>query len=175
LVVSPADARALITHPSLSNDGAQTWADLGCGSGTFTVALASQLPARSVVHAMDVDARVLKQVPSRRGAVEIATHVGDFTDFPWPFDALDGVLMANALHYVRDQAAFLRRCDAHARRRRVLLVEYDTDRANPWVPYPLGYAAAVELFEASGYDVTALGRRPSVYRRVEIYGALFTA
>jgi trans-aconitate methyltransferase len=173
--LSPADARALIAHPSLSNGGAQTWADLGSGNGTFTVALASQLPPGSVVHAMDADSRVLKRVPSRRDGVEIVTHVGDFTKFPWPFDALDGVLMANALHYVRDQAAFLRRCGAHARRRRVLLVEYDTDQANPWVPYPLGYAAAVELFRTMGYDVTALGRRPSVYRRVEIYGALFTA
>jgi trans-aconitate methyltransferase len=172
--LSPADARALIAHPSLSIGGAQTWADLGCGNGTFTVALASQLPPDSVVHALDVDARVLKRVPSRRGGVGIATHVGDFTRFPWPFDALDGVLMANALHYVRDHAAFLRRCDAHARRRRVLLVEYDTDQANPWVPYPLGYAAAVELFRRTGYDVAALGRRGSVYRRAEIYGALFT-
>jgi ubiquinone/menaquinone biosynthesis C-methylase UbiE len=173
--LSPADARALIAHASLSDGGAQTWADLGCGSGTFTVALVSQVPPRSVVHAMDVDIRVLKRVPSRRGEVEIATHVGDFTEFPWPFDGLDGVLMANALHYVRDQAAFLRRCDTHARRRRVLLVEYDTDQPNQWVPYPLGYAAAVELFRTAGYDVAALGRRPSVYRRVEIYGALFTA
>jgi trans-aconitate methyltransferase len=173
--VSPADARALIAHPSLSDGGAQTWADLGCGHGTFTVALASQLPPRSVVHAMDVDTRALERVPSRRGGVDIATCVGDFTEFPWPFDALDGVLMANALHYVRDQAAFLRRCDTHLQRRRVLLVEYDTDQANPWVPYPLRYAAAVELFGTRGYDVVALGRRRSVYRHVEIYGALFTA
>ena len=173
--MSPADARALIAHPSLSTGGTQTWADLGCGDGTFTVALASQLPPGSVVHAMDVNSRVLKGVPSRRGGVDIATHVGDFTEFPWPFETLDGVLMANALHYVPDQAAFLRRCRAHARRRRVLLVEYDTDRANPWVPYPLSYTAAVELFKAAGYDVAALGRRRSAYRRAEIYGALFTA
>ena len=173
--MSPADARALITHPSLASGGAQTWADLGCGNGTFTVALASQLPPGSVVHAMDVDADVLKGVPPRRGGVDITTRVGDFTEFPWPFEALDGVLMANALHYVRDQAAFLPRLDAYARRRRVLLVEYDTEQANPWVPYPLGYAAAVELFRTCGYGVTALGRRRSAYRRAEIYGALFTA
>lgn len=124
---------------------------------------------------MDVDSRMLKRVPSRHGGVDIATHVGDFTEFPWPFDALDGVLMANAFHYVRDHRAFLRRYDAHARRRRVLLVEYDTDQATPWVPYPLGYAAGVDLFRTAGYDVSALGRRRSVYRRAEIYGALFTA
>jgi hypothetical protein len=46
------------------------------------VALASQLPPGSVVHAMDVDTRVLKRVPSRRGGVDIATHVGDFTECP---------------------------------------------------------------------------------------------
>ena len=172
--MSPADARALIAHPSLSAAGPQTWADLGSGDGTFTAALASLLPTGSVVHAIDVDAGALRRLPRRRGGVGIVAHACDFTTFPWPFDALDGVLMANSLHYVRDHETFLRRCGAHLKRRCVLVVEYDTDRANPWVPYPLGYAAAIELFRSAGYDeVQTLGRRQSVYRRADIYAALF--
>ena len=34
--------------------GAETWADLGCGDGTFTKALAMTLPARSLVHALPI-------------------------------------------------------------------------------------------------------------------------
>jgi ubiquinone/menaquinone biosynthesis C-methylase UbiE len=78
--LSPAEARALIAHPSLAAGGPQTWADLGCGDGIFTVALASLLPGGSVVHGMDINAGALKRVPTRRGGVAIVTHVGDFTN-----------------------------------------------------------------------------------------------
>jgi ubiquinone/menaquinone biosynthesis C-methylase UbiE len=167
------DARSLIAHPSISMGGPQVWADLGCGDGTFTAALASLLPAGSTVHAIDTDTRALARVPSRHGDVTIVTHAGDFTRVPWPFDGLDGVLMANALHYVKDQAAFLRDADKALRRRRMLLVEYDTTRGNTWVPYPISQASAVELFRSVGYGVaTMLGRRRSVFRRADIYGML---
>jgi ubiquinone/menaquinone biosynthesis C-methylase UbiE len=174
--VSPEDARRLIAHPSLTTGGPQVWADLGSGDGTFTAALASLLPAGSIVHAIDTAERALARVPARLGDVTIATHAGDFTIFPWPFDNLDGVLMANALHYVADQTAFLRKVDAVLRRRRMLLVEYDTTRGNAWVPYPIGEASAVDLFRSLGYGIaTSLGRTRSVYRRADIYGLLLTA
>jgi ubiquinone/menaquinone biosynthesis C-methylase UbiE len=173
--MSPDDARALIAHPSLSEGGPQAWADLGCGDGTFTVALASVLPAGSTVHAIDKDARALARIPKRHGDVTIVTHAADFTVFPWPVDGLDGVLMANSLHYVRAQAAFLRRVDRVLPRRRILLVEYDIAQGNVWVPYPINQTAAVELFHSIGYDVaTPLGHVPSSYRRGEIYGLLVT-
>jgi len=173
--MSPDDARDLIAHPSLSTGGPQVWADLGCGDGTFTLALASLLPAKSIVHAMDTDARGLARLPRQHHDVKIITHAGDFTVFPWPFDGLDGLLMANSLHYVREQAAFLQSFNAAVRRRRVLVVEYDTIRGNTWVPYPVSQASAVELFRSAGYPVaTALGRKRSVYRRSDIYGLLLT-
>src|SRR5580765_4265912 len=136
--MSPEDSRSLIAHPSLSRGGPQVWADLGCGDGTITAALASLLPAGSTVHAIDTDGRALARVPKRHGDVAIVTHAGDFTSLPWPFDGVEGVLMANALHYVRAQAAFLRSVDAALHRRRMLLVEYDTTRGNAWVPFPIG-------------------------------------
>ena len=182
--MSPEDARALIAHPSLSVGGPQVWADLGCGEGTFTVALASLLPAGSTVHAIDNDTRALARMPARHGDVAIVAHAGDFTRIPdsrrdspagWPFGGLDGVLMANSLHYVRAQAAFLRAVDGLLRQRRILLVEYDIARANAWVPYPISYASAVQLFRSVGYGVaTPLGRKRSEYRRGEIYGLLLT-
>ena len=172
--MSPADARTLIAHQSLTGSGPESWADLGAGDGTFTVALASLLPARSVIHSIDLDRRALAEIPRRHGPVDIVTDVGDFTSFPWPFSTLDGLLMANSLHYVADQRRFLQLSKAHLARPRILLVEYDTDRANPWVPFPLGYKAAVELFKSSGYDeAIPIGRKRSRYRRADIYSVLF--
>jgi trans-aconitate methyltransferase len=173
--LSPADARSLIAHQSLTGANPQSWADLGAGDGTFTVALASLLPAKSVIHSIDLNRRALAEIPRRQGTVDIVTHVGDFTTFPWPFSALDGLLMANTLHYVADQGRFLQLSKAHLARPRILLVEYDTDQANPWVPFPLGYKPAVELFKSNGYDeAMPIGRRRSRYRKADIYSVLFT-
>ena len=170
--MSPSEARALIAHPSLGT-GPQIWADLGSGDGTFTIALASHLSHGSVVHAMDIDARSLADIEQAPAGVDIVTHLGDFTELPWPFNDVDGVLMANSLHYVRNQQTFLRHCMSQLRRPRLLLVEYDTTTANPWVPYPVSYASAAALAAEAGLrNVTPLGRRPSVYRRAEIYAVL---
>jgi trans-aconitate methyltransferase len=173
--MSPEDARALIAHASLSAGSPQIWADLGCGDGTFTMALASVLPPNSTIHAIDTDKRALARIPAQHGTVAIHTHRGDFTMLPWRFDKLDGVLMANSLHYVKDKADFLRRAGAQLARKRVLVVEYDMTRGNPWVPYPLSSASAMELFDTLGYHVaTPLGRRRSNYRAGELYGLLLT-
>jgi trans-aconitate methyltransferase len=171
--VTDAEARALIATGHLAAGAAQTWADLGCGDGAFTRALASCLPAGSVVHAMDQDARALRRIPATVGAVRITTHAGDFTRTPWPFADLDGILMANSLHYVREQPAFIHTCLAQMRRRWFLVVEYDTDRPNAWVPYPLSRARAKLVFAGAGLDdVRLLGTQPSRFRSASLYGVL---
>jgi ubiquinone/menaquinone biosynthesis C-methylase UbiE len=168
------DAIALIGGQRIGDEAPATWADLGCGDGTFTLALATLLPAGSVIHAMDRNASGLSHIPERHADVSIITHVGDFAVPPWPFDALDGVLLANSLHYVRDQLAFIRTCaPAMNHPPRFLIVEYDTDKANRWVPYPVSRRTLRRLFNDAGYtSVTFLESRPSRYQRAEMYAAL---
>lgn len=167
-------ARTLIAHATL-NDPPQVWADLGSGDGTFTTALASLLAPGSVIHAIDRDRQALNRIASPAADVHIDTHTGDFTVFPWPFGAVDGVLMANSLHYVRDQQSFLEECVRLISRPHLLLVEYDTDRANPWVPYPLTTPRATALLRAVGMRrVERLGTVPSAFRGANLYG-LFAA
>ena len=171
--MTPEDALALIRASPVGRVPA-TWADLGCGDGTFTLALATLLYPGSTIHAMDRDARALRRIPRTHAGTSIATHVGDFTEHPWPFDRLDGVLIANALHYVRDQPAFIRGSEAAMRApRRFLVIEYDTDRANRWVPYPVSRQALERLCADTGYEsITWLAARPSLYRRASIYAAM---
>lgn len=154
-----------------------TWADLGCGDGTFTRALAQLLASGSVVHAVDVDAAALANIPRGRDGVAIVTHQADFTQQPWPFDErLHGILMANSLHYVRDQDAFVRECATRLTDNgRFIIVEYDLERPNRWVPYPVSRRGLTALFTAAGYSSPVwLGSRPSVYQRGEMYAALIT-
>lgn len=152
-----------------------TWADLGCGDGTFTRALAHLLSPGSVVHAVDVDDEALAGMAAEQNRVTIVTHHADFMRRPWPFDErLDGILMANSLHYVRDQETFVRECDARLNADgRFIIVEYDFDRPNRWVPYPVSRHRLTALFAAAGYSSPVwLGSRPSVYQRGEMYAAL---
>ena len=170
------DAIELIADSGVAALGPTTWADLGCGTGTFTLALAGLLAADSVIHAMDRDASALRRIPSAHEGVHITTHRGNFTSSVWPFANLDGILLANSLHYLEDPATFVRQCEVRMTSpHRFLIVEYDTDEASRWVPHPLSHARLLELFGAAGYSsIRMLGSRPSVYRRAALYAALTT-
>lgn len=178
-----ADAIALIDHPPLRNYLAKStgdatpghtpsptrWADLGCGSGLFTLALAHYLAPGSTIEAIDLHPTIRHQTTP--GGVTIRPRIADFTRDDLVLAGLDGILMANSLHYVRDKTAFLARIKEVPA---LLLVEYDTDRPVPrWVPYPVSFASASALFAAAGRpQVRKLGTRPSAFGRAELYGAL---
>jgi trans-aconitate methyltransferase len=165
------DAVAMLAGSRLEMLGPMTWADLGCGDGTFTVALADVLAPGSAIHAIDLDRAALKRIPTHRHAVRIHTHVGDFSE-PWPFGRVDGILMANSLHYVANQEAFVRACESRMTSPRFLIVEYDINTPNSWVPYPVSRTRLTELFR--GYSFQSLGSRPSRYQRAPLYAELLT-
>jgi ubiquinone/menaquinone biosynthesis C-methylase UbiE len=170
--MTPSEAADLIRAPL----GGSVWADLGCGTGTFTRALTTLLPQSALVHAIDADASALRSLPPQHEGRAIQKYIGDFTQLPWPFGDVDGVLLANSLHYVRDQARFITDAARHVNGRQFLIVEYDTRRASPWVPYPLDRSSLEELFRACGFtSLTWLGTRRSIYRRAPLYGALISA
>lgn len=159
---------------SFDTPAPSTWADLGCGDGTFTLALADRLAAGSIIHAIDRDAHALRRMPSTADGVRIDTHIADFTR-SWPFTSLlDGILMANSLHFVDSPGEFLRRCNAVlAPSGRLLIVEYDTDSSNPWVPHPISLASLSRLVGDVGFHrVQKLGSRRSRYQRAPLYAAL---
>jgi hypothetical protein len=115
---------------------------------------------------VDTDRAALAVLSRISHQVHVVTHVADFTADAWPSHGLDGVMMANALHYVRQQDAFLAGLVAAMEEPKVLLVEYDTETANPWVPFPLSrQSAARRLADAGLRTVIDLGRRASVIRR----------
>jgi ubiquinone/menaquinone biosynthesis C-methylase UbiE len=168
------DAIDMLADSGVDTFGPTIWADLGCGDGTFTLALADALESGSVIHAMDLDVSALRAIPPTHKGVRITTHHGNFMKQPWPFTGLDGILMANSLHYVENKPAFIRACESQMKpRRRFLIVEYDTSEANRWVPYPISQAKLTTLFERAGYASPRLLRsRPSLYRRAPLYAVV---
>lgn len=147
----------------------QYWADLGCGSGTFTKALAELLPAGSHIIAIDRDKQRLQldnvdfvQADIERDDLNLAK--------------LDGVLIANALHYVADPITLIRTLKPmFSGAPRFVIIEYDTDRPNFWVPYPLNFSRLNALFRSLGYDhVEKLNERRSTYGSGIMYCALIS-
>jgi ubiquinone/menaquinone biosynthesis C-methylase UbiE len=151
--------------------GAATWADLGAGDGTFTRALVELLGPGTRIYAVDRDARTLAMLrhwAAREGANVVAVE-GDFTrslELPGLGDTrLDGLLLANALHFVRDADVVLARLATLVRPGgRVVIVEYDRRAANRWVPYPISIARLPALTAAAGLSTPAItATRPSAF------------
>ena len=143
------DLVALIEGGVPSRGG--TWADLGAGEGNFTRALADLLGPDARITAIDKDARALRSIDD-----PIETRVADFTR-PLDLHDLDGVVMANSLHYVRDKQPVLEAVRRMLRPGgRLIVVEYGADRGNPWVPYPFTYPQWEKMAARAGFRNTRL-------------------
>jgi len=168
-------------HVRLLEGGVQAsggvWADLGSGRGAFTLALAELIGPTGIIYSVDLDQRALGDQALAMQAQFPATLVhyvrADFTQ-PLELPPLDGVVMANALHFVprHRQGAVVQAIRGYLRPGgRLVLVEYNLDEGNPWVPYPVSYPTWDQLSRSSGFgDTRLLAKRPSRFLR-EIYSA----
>ena len=153
---------------------APRWADLGAGHGTFTTALAMLLGQGSQVHAVDRDATAfaaLLQLAGRRpSGAQILPRLADFTDArAWDalgLSDLDGVLMANALHFVPagQQAMVLASVGAVLRPGgRLIVVEHEGRAPSPWVPHPVSQARLQAIVPAGWARPRTVGARGSMF------------
>ena len=166
------DAIKLIS--GIDNRRTQQWADLGCGEGLFTTALGNLLETGSTIHAVDTNQRALSVIPDKVNDVVIKKHKLDFVQEELPFTDLDGVLMANAFHFVKDKSLFISKLKEHLKpTHSLLMVEYDTDASNRWVPYPMSFKSMQDFFLKSGYgSIGKVNELPSLYNRANIYSAI---
>lgn len=171
------DAAALIARAIPGRGG--TWADLGAGEGTFTRALAELLGPDSTIYAVDRDAGAVAAI-ERWSPTAKANVIPVAADFTRPFELpgldeslLDGMLLANALHFVRDAVVVLARLAAMVKPGgRIVFVEYDRRASSRWVPYPIPVARLPALAASAGLSTpTIMATRPSDYGG-EIYVAV---
>ncbi len=156
------EAITLIRTPLIEWARPQSWCDLGCGSGTFTTALAHLLAPGSTIHAVDLDPRALEGVPDHYGGVEIRKTLGDIGSPSLRLPAVDGILMANTLHFIQEQQIFLRSLLSVTDR--FLIVEYERSKPNRWGPYPVGFERLRQLFTEAGVErMERLATRPSLF------------
>ncbi len=154
------------------------WADLGSGDGAFTLALRDLVGAETEIFSVERDEARLDQ-QQRNFLVRFPHSNIHFihTDFTRPLDLppLAGLLMANSLHFYLDKERLMRRLrDCLRQDGRFVVVEYNADKGNAWVPYPFSFETFRALAIRAGYSPPELcGTVPSRFMR-EMYCAMAT-
>lgn len=159
-------------HVNLIKDGVVPtdgiWADFGSGQGAFTLALADVLDNDGMIYSVDKDGGALRrqtqQMQQRFPATSIKYLPYDFTH-PLDLPLLDGIVMANSLHFVPDKRPLLTRILTYLKPNgRLLIIEYNTDKSNRWVPYPMTFSTWKQLASQVGFVATELlVTRPSSF------------
>lgn len=167
------DAINLIENKNINNETKTVWADLGCGSGLFTYALAGLLKEGSTVYALDKTISSFKKNASLK-TIDIKPIQLDFEKATLPFENLDGIIMANSLHFVKDKIELIEKIRKHLHQKGCfLIVEYDMETSNYWVPYPINFLSLQKLFRKIGYSfVEKINERPSSFNRGDLYSAI---
>jgi len=150
----------------------EQWADLGAGTGTFTIALAHLVGSKGRVYAVEREAsavETLRAIARERGPADarILVSQADFTKLP-ELPPLDGALLANELHFVQsgEQAAVLHRVGERLIAAGALvIVEYDSRPPSPWVPFPVSLTRLAELAR-----LAQLGRPEVIGRQRSMFG-----
>lgn len=151
----------------------EKWADLGCGKGFFTEALARQLASNSTIFAVDKTNSLSLTFSSK---IQIQFQKADFEKDHLILPSLDGILMANSLHFVDDKKKLIQKLSKHVSKDgQFIIVEYDTDKANPWVPHPVSFPELQKLFNEMGFkSIQKLAETRSLYGSGMIYSSLIT-
>lgn len=133
------------------------WADLGAGTGNFTRALAALLGPAATIYALDRDAKAIHTLQEQfargwHGATVIPRQADVTRQLDLPL--LDGVLLANLLHFIRDQHTFLEHIAFYLRPGgRILVVEYEQPHPIAWVPYPVPFERLEALARDAGFGL----------------------
>ncbi len=152
------------------------WADFGSGSGAFTLALAELVGPSADIYSIDKKKGSLRQqqraIRGRFPGHNVHYRTADFTK-PLDLPLLDGLIMANSLHFHRRKDPLLRQLTGYLRSGgRLILVEYDVDRGNMWVPHPISFVTWQKIAGQIGLqDTQLLETRPSRFLG-GIYSAL---
>jgi len=157
----------LLRPANLKTNG--VYADFGAGSGAFTLALREVVGSDSTIYAVDKDRSSLRDLESTyrarfqttRNLILLTSDFSPSLDLP----PLDGIVMANSLHYFKDKEKILHHVRTFLKPDGALiLIEYNVDKGNMWVPYPLSFKTWRELAPQAGFsEPRLLAKAPSSF------------
>jgi len=169
-----ADHVNLLKPANLPQGG--TYADFGAGSGAFTLALRELIGSDGRIYAVDKNRASLRELESSHRARFNTTDnlILLKNDFSHRLDLplLDGIVMANSLHFFRNKEKILQHVGSFLTPTgMLLLVEYNVDSGNLWVPHPLTFETFQALAPHAGFtEPRLLAKAPSRFLK-EFYSA----
>jgi ubiquinone/menaquinone biosynthesis C-methylase UbiE len=113
-------------------------ADVGAGSGYFTVRVARAVGPEGSVVATDIRQEMIAHLQNRleqEGIVNVRTVLAEKDDPGLPAGSVDTILMVDVWHYIRDPEFAVRLRTALAPGGRVVVIDY---RPRPWDERPWG-------------------------------------
>ena len=134
-------------------------ADLGSGSGYFTVHLARAVGPEGRVYAVDVDEEMNAYLSERladEGIENVEVVLGEYEDPKLPDGQIDLLFTSNTYHHIQDRPAYFRRVQADlAPGGRVAVIEYDGRKGLfvKWMGHKTGKEVILEEMREAGYRV----------------------
>ena len=162
-------------RPSTSLRKKQVWADFGSGEGAFTLALRDVTGPEVEIYSLDLNPVSLKEQKRQFDIVFPNTNIHFLTaDFTRSLDVplLDGILAANSIHFVENKLSVFTAIRKRLKKSgKLIVVEYNVDSGNTWVPYPFSYDTFQQIMMQTGFRNTQLlATIPSKFLN-EIYAA----
>ncbi|MEO6814115.1 MAG: hypothetical protein ABI172_09310 [Ginsengibacter sp.] len=98
----------------------------------------------------------------------------DFEKETLPARNLNGIMMANSLHFVKHKKNFLEEMKSCFKENGYfLIVKYDTEILNHWVPYPVSFLSLKNIFSDAGFTSgSKINERPSAFNRGNLYSKM---
>ncbi|MBL8051562.1 MAG: class I SAM-dependent methyltransferase [Anaerolineales bacterium] len=151
----------LIKPAFLNETPNASFADFGAGSGAFTLALHELIGESASIYAVDKDKSALRELENSFASRFDSTSnlIVIHTDFSKSLNLppLDGILMANSLHFFKDKIKVLKHIKTFLKPNgKLIMIEYNVDKGNLWVPYPFSFSTFETMCKESGFDAPKL-------------------
>lgn len=164
-----------LIQKGITREIGEVWTDFGSGEGAFTLALAERVGLDAEIYSVDKnkDSLQVQKEQFERQFPETNIHFlhADFME-NLKLPKLDGLLAANSMHFQSNTLAVVEHFMHFLKPGgKFIVVEYNVDNGNRWVPYPFSYSTFKQLaFQAGLRQIELLATIPSGFLQ-EIYAA----
>ncbi len=170
-------AREAVLAAAKIPEGAKV-ADIGAGTGLYSLMFAGAVGSKGVVYAVDIEPRFLKLINQRAADLDLGNVVavlGRDEDITLPPSSVDVVFIADTYHYFDDRKAIMKTIsDALVRKGRLIVLDYtlnETHKDDPRRTHVrFGKAGLVNEVKSFGFKPV---EEPAVQGLTEIYMVVF--
>lgn len=170
-------AREAVVAASKVRQGSRI-ADIGAGTGLYTLLFAQAIGPDGIVYAVDIEPRFLKLINQRAADLDVGNVVsvlGRDRDITVPHHSVDVVFIADTYHYFTDRAAIMATIwDALAPGGRLIVLDYHLNKDNADTSkldhVRFGKAGVISEIESFGFRLV---EEPAVEGLSEFYMVVF--